>query len=403
MLSILFFFLCVTAITRQVPFYQLANIISPSLILIFVFSIPFLLKNFWDSDKLVKYILILNVIVLTILLAYSILIQQNSVPLGIRFYSIFVLLYAAFFLPPKRIYVSIFIALAVFHSILLIGFETYIVLYGDPEFAGYIRSKVMEYGLGDVYTFNQYFYRIQIKGNPVLPIAFLVSLFAIQSKRLKISAASLLFVGTIIAGNFAFILAIVFFFVMYGVILFFSNPLVARFLKQLVSNRKRILVLTASVVLVCILAGLIIFPYLKELFLLKMQVSIPTRFDQAFHLIESLIESPQTILFGQGLGNVINVISDYRDYRTYYYYELQTIYILNQVGILYFLLFVFTKITLAIKFWNNKYIYLIYLSYLVYALTNPYLFDTTNIVVLIVLSSLAKLYLKEGINSESKI
>ena len=60
-------------------------------------------------------------------------------------------------------------------------------------------------------------------GNPVLPFAFLVSLFSIQSKRLKIAVASLLFVATIIAGNFAFILAILFFFGMYCIILFFSN------------------------------------------------------------------------------------------------------------------------------------------------------------------------------------
>lgn len=334
---------------------------------------------------------------------YSIVIENNSISLAIRFYVILVLLLAAFFLPPKKIYVTIFIALAVLHSVLLIGFETYIVLLGDPEFSGYIRSKVMELGFGDVYTFNQYFYRIQIKGNPVLPIAFLVSLFAIQSKRLKISAASLLFVGTIVAGNFAFILAIVFFLGMYCIILFFSNKKVSTYLKNLFNSRNRILMLIGSLLLLIVLVGVIVFPYIKELLLLKMQISIPTRFDQVAHLINSLTETPVTLLVGQGLGNVINVISDYRDYRTYYYFELQTIYIINQVGILYFLVFLLTKITYVIKFWKNKYIYLIYLSYLVYAFTNPYLFDTTNIVVLIVLNSLSKLYLKEGKNSESKI
>lgn len=337
------------------------------------------------------------------MLVYSIVIEDNSVSLAIRFYVILILLLSAFFLPPKKIYVTIFIGLAVLHSVLLIGFETYIVFLGDPDFSGYIRSKVMEYGFGDIYTFNQYFYRIQIKGNPVLPIAFLVSLYAIESKRLKIAAASLLFVGTIVAGNFAFILAIVFYLGMYCVILFFSNQKVSAYLKKLFSSRKRILTMTGSLLLVLVLVGALVFPYLNELFILKMQVSIPTRFDQVYHLIVSLIESPITLLFGQGLGNVINVISDYRDYRTYYYFELQTIYIINQVGILYFLVFLFTKITYVIKFWNNKYIYLLYLSYVVYAFTNPYLFDTTNIVVLIVLSSLGKLYLKEGNNSESKI
>ncbi|WP_144061520.1 hypothetical protein [Bacillus sp. 1NLA3E] len=337
------------------------------------------------------------------MLIYSIVIEHNSVSLAIRFYSVFVLLLSAFFLPPKKIYVNIFVLLAVLHSVLLIGFEIYIVLFGDPEFAGFIRSKVMELGLGDIYTYNQYFYRIQIKGNPILPISFLVSLFAIQSKRLKISAASLLFVGTIVAGNFAFILAILFFLGMYFIILFFSNKKVSVFLKNLFNSRMRILMLVGSIILILFIAVMVLYPYLNELLLLKMEVSIPTRFDQMAQLIENLAETPTSLLFGQGLGNVINVITDYRDYRNNYYFELQTLYVLNQVGILYFLLFLITKIAFVIKFWDNKFIYLIYLSYVLYAFTNPYLFDTTNILVLIVLSSLSKLYFKEGKNSESKI
>ena len=395
--------MCVFALTRQFPFYQLSKLISISLIFVFVFSIPFLLKNFWKSEKSIKYLFILNIVFLTILLLYSIVSKHNSVSLALRFYSVLVLLLAAFFLPPKKIYVNIFIWLAVIQSILLIGFEIYIVLKGDPGFAGYIRSKVLSLKLGDIYTFNGYFYRIQIKGNPVLPIAFLVSLFAIQSKRIKISAALLLFTGTIVAGNFAFILAILFFFCMYLVIVFFSNKKVSTFLKNLLKSKTRMFAIAGTILVVLCVAAFVIFPYFQSLFLLKMQRSIPTRFDQVFQLINDLRETPKSFLFGQGLGNLINVITDYRDYRNYYYYELQTIYILNQVGILYFIFFLITKITFIIKFWRNKFVYLIYLSYVLYAFSNPYLFDATNIMVLIVLNSLSKLYLKEGYNSESTI
>ncbi|WP_284036345.1 hypothetical protein [Neobacillus sp. 114] len=261
----------------------------------------------------------------------------------------------------------------------------------------------MTLGMGDIYTYNQYFYRIQIKGNPILPIAFIVSLFAIQSKRIKFAAASLLFVGTIVAGNLAFILAIVFFFGMYGVILFFLNARVVAFLKTLFGNKKRVIMLTCLLVAILAAAGILIYPYIKEVLVRKMEYSIPTRFDQVSHLLNDLVESPITFLFGQGLGNIIYVISDYRDYRNAYYFELQTIYVLNQVGILYFILFLVTKIIFIIKFWRNKITFLIYLSYVLYAFTNPYLFDTTNIIVLIVVSSLNKLYLKEGKNIESKI
>lgn len=402
-LSVLSYFVCVFTLTRQVPFYQLSKIISLSLILMFVFSVPFLLKNFWESDRTIKYLFIVNIICLTFLLFYSILMEHNSLSLAIRFYSIFVLMLSAFFLPPKKIYVNIFIMLAVLHSVLLIGFETYIVLLGDPEFSGYIRSKVMSLGLGDIYTYNSYFYRIQIKGNPILPIAFIVSLFAIQSKRIKLSVASLLFVGTIVAGNFAFILSIIFFIGMYLVILFFSNKKVSAYLRNLFSSRNRKIMLITSLLFVFALGIIVLYPYLNKMFILKMQVSIPTRFDQVNHLVTNLTGSTFSLLFGKGLGNVINIISDYRDYRNNYYFELQTFYILNQVGILYFIMFLATHIIFVVKFWKNKFIYLMYFSYFIYAFTNPYLFDTTNILVLIVLTTLSKLYLKEGKNSESTI
>lgn len=340
---------------------------------------------------------------LTLLLIYSIVIENNNISLAVRFYSILVLMLAVFFLPAKKIYVNLFIIFAVLHSVFLILFEIYILVFGGPDFAEFIRAKVMNMGMGDIYTYNSYFYRIQIKGNPILPIAFIISLFAIQSKQIKIAVASLLFVGTIVAGNLAFILAIVFFFGMYGAILFFLNKKVAAFFKNLFANRKRVIMLVSISSLIIIAGAIVIFPYLNEVLVRKMEVSIPTRFDQVSHLIKDLSESPITLLFGQGFGNIIYVISDYRDYRNAYYFELQTIYILNQVGVLYFTLFVITKITFIIKFWRNKYIYLIYLSYALYAFTNPYLFDTTNILVLIVVNSLSQLYLKEGKNSESRI
>lgn len=393
-LSIFSFFLCVLALTRQFPFYQLSKIISLSLIFVFIFSFPFLIKNFNKSDKTIKYLFIINAIFLTLLLMYSILIQHNNLSLAIRFYSILLLLLAAFFLPPKKIYVNIFLLLAVLQSVILIVFEIYLVLFADPAIASSIRSQVTSLQLGDVYTYNQYFYRIQVKGNPILPIAFLVSLFAIQSKRIKFSVASLLFVGTVVAGNLAFILAILFFVGMYCLILLFSNKTAVAFFKKLISTRARIILLSILLVLIFATAFAVLYPYLKEVFVRKMIYSIPTRFDQVYHLIVDLMENTKTLLFGQGLGNGINVISDYRDYRNNYYFELQSIFILNQVGILYFLLFVVTKLIFVIKFWKNKYIYLLYASYIVYAFTNPYLFDTTNILVLIVLSSLCKHYFK---------
>ena len=175
MLSVISYFLCIFAITRQVPFYQLSKIISLSLILMFFFSIPFLLKNFWDSDKKIKYLFIINIIWLTLMLDLLNCHRTKFyvVSDSILFYSCFNA--SGFLFTTQRKYIlNIFIVLAVLHSVLLIGFEIYIVLLGDPAICcGYIRQKVLSLGFGDIYTYNQYFYRIQIKGNPIYPLLFL--------------------------------------------------------------------------------------------------------------------------------------------------------------------------------------------------------------------------------------
>ena len=66
-------------------------------------------------------------------------------------------------------------------------------------------------GWGDVYTYNGVFWRIQLKGNALLPFAFFVSWIYLSSfKRYLIS--SLFLVALILAGNFAFILGVIVFF-----------------------------------------------------------------------------------------------------------------------------------------------------------------------------------------------
>lgn len=396
--------MCVFALTRQFQFNQLSNIISISLFLIFVFSVPFLFKNFFNSDKIIKRLFIFNIIFLTFLLIYSIYIEGNNISLAIRFYAIFILLLSVFFLPPKKVYINIFLILAVVQSVFLILFEIYILSFGGSDFAEYIRSKALSLELGDIYTYNNYFYRIQIKGNPILPIAFVLSLFTIKSKQTKFATASLILAGIIIAGNLAFLLSIVFFICMYLLFLFFSNKKVVNFFIYIYSNnRKRIVTIGIFVLIIMILSLILLYPYISEVLFLKMQFSIPARFDQAKYLLEDFSTSVTSLLFGRGLGNLISVITDFRDYRNSYYYELQSLYILNQVGILYFLIFLFTQIIFMIKFWRNKVIYLMYLSYVLYAFTNPYLFDTTNVLVLILLCSLSRTYFRKDNISESKI
>jgi hypothetical protein len=366
--------------------------ISVSIVLVFIFFAPLIFSKLFSEKSTIRFLLIINVASLFLLSLYSFFIQDNSFTLVIRFFVILVLILTAFFLPRKNFFVQSFIAITVIHSLFLLIFEIYIVFFSDPHYPTHIRNTVLAMGVGDIYSYNGFYYRIQIKGNSLLPIAFLISLFSIQKKTLKVVISSLLFIGTFIAGNFAFIIAVVFFFMVHLLIILRRVVLVKKEIIKgfLFKSRART---SITLLLVVTLLALIIIPtlsYVKDVLERKSDYSIPTRFDQVVVLMDDLAESPMTLLFGQGLGNTVNVKTEYRDYTNDIYFELQSLYILNQVGILYMILFLITHFIFAVYFWRNWKVYLLYLSYLLYGITNPYIFDTTNIIIIIVLTSLSK-------------
>jgi hypothetical protein len=121
-----------------------------------------------------------------------------------------------------------------------------------------------------------------------------------------------------------------------------------------------------------------------------MEHSLPVRGDQVSVLIEDLTKTPADLIFGRGIGNTVDIKTQFRDYTGQYYYELQSVYILNQTGILMFLLFLLVISVLLYTKINSRYLILLYLSYVLYAISNPYIFDSTNILVIIIVVSLKR-------------
>ncbi|WP_449623168.1 hypothetical protein [Robertmurraya sp. Marseille-Q9965] len=319
--------------------------------------------------------LVIHFIFLFILLWYSIVVKDNEVGLAVRFFVILSLLIMAYFVPKRKYLIDIFLIVTLVAALFLIGFEIYLMFQTDVYVAR-LRDKFIHNGWGDFYTFNGLFYKIQIKGNSTLPFAFFVSLVYFRDFFKKILVSGIIFVGVLIAGNFAFLIAVAVFIVLYYILVSLRDT-------SLFITRFTILVLLSLVVLIPAKS------YVEVELERKQEVSLSTRGDQFIVLVDDLSESGLDVLFGRGLGNTVDVKTNFRDYTGAFYYELQTLYILNQTGILYFLLFLGISTLLCIIFWRNKYVYLIYLTYLLYAITNPYLFDTTHIIVIIVLNSLA--------------
>jgi hypothetical protein len=388
LLLMLLFFSCLFSITRQYPFIKISEFIIPMLFLLFIAAGKKIKINVLQQQPIIKNLLIINISILVVLIIYS-LGNKNDLQNIIRFFSIIVLMLIAYVFPKRELFVRIFVALAIVHSFCLIMIEINMMFFfNDLQFANAIRGYFINSGVGDVYSFNGFFYLVQIKGNAILPIALFISIYSFNKSLKGILSIVFLLLGVFIAGNFAFLISTVFYLCIYLLMKIDFISLVKKY------KKKFSIVLTTFI---CILLPLAFF-YVDKVLDRKSGESLPTRYDQVSVLIENMIETPSTILFGQGLGNTISKHTEYRDYTGDIYYELQALYILNQVGVIYFLFFIITTILLSLYTWKNKHIYLIYLSYILYGFTNPYIFDSLNILIIIVLNSLtqSKIGLQEG-------
>ncbi|BCR28494.1 hypothetical protein KAM448_32860 [Aeromonas caviae] len=128
--------------------------------------------------------------------------------------------------------------------------------------------------------------------------------------------------------------------------------------------------------------------------------SIGTRFDQAQVLINDMSSNIFSVLFGNGLGHTINIKTMARDYTEDIYFELQSLYILNQIGFVGMAILSIFHLKLIFNFLKSKKIILIYVCYIGYALINPYMFDSNHCVVLILLMSLSHRYVKAEIEAK---
>ena len=86
------------------------------------------------------------------------------------------------------------------------------------------------------------------------------------------------------------------------------------------------------------------------------------------------------IITGNGVGNTITAKTKYRDYSGADYFEVQTLYVINQIGIIGYSLFLILTFGLLLKRKNSFALVFIYFTYLAYTFFNPYCFDTTHMI-----------------------
>ncbi|MCT0087487.1 hypothetical protein KUA04_03270 [Proteus mirabilis] len=377
LITILFFFLCFV-LTRQFPL----SLYIPSALSITLFGFIFIFLILYSNQIKFDHRLILLLIYISLSLTFSLLNSNdiNSLP---RFLIILFLINFVLLLPFYKVNLTTAFNLALsIQAIFLITFEIYLILFFSGKDYTIIRQFFLSHNLGDVYTYSGYFYRIQIIGNALIPFAFMVSYFKFRVENGKFLFVILYFFACIIASNLMFLIAI-----------FLYIPLI-----EIIKSKARIKLSIRNFFIFLLI--LISFPFIIDVVysnvLLKLiggeSSSLGTRFDQANALMIGLAESYYDILFGQGLGSKLNIITAVRDYRKFIYYELQSLYILYQIGFLGFLSLIVLHAYLFLYICKNKFIILIYCMYVFYAITNPYIFDTTQVIVLIYLVSLSKYF-----------
>lgn len=266
--------------------------------------------------------------------------------------------------------VAIFVNLAVMKAFLITIIAISIILLGDYSV---FRNWALDNAFGDIYYISRFFPKIQVMGNALLVIAFIVEYMRRKKVTFKLVV---LLCGIIYAGNFAYII---------GIMLFVIYELL-KIVLPLLKNNKKLLPIVVTGILI---SYIIVLPYLLNKIEQKSEVSNKIRVEQAEILLDA------NIFVGEGLGNYIKASTKLRDYDGAIYYELQTLYIINQIGFAGLLMFYAIIFSNLKKCGMNKLV--IYLIYLIYAFWNPYCFDTTQMIATILIINL----IEEGEDGEN--
>lgn len=354
--------------------------------LLFLIFVTFFIKRGVFSSG----IFLFSLIFLSVHGLYS-LYSGNDPVLISRFYIILVLIIVSYYAAIKSIsYINIFIFLAVTQAFVIIGLEAFMFL--NFRFSDYsaIRNYFIDNQFGDIYTYNGFFYHIQIKGNALLLFSYMISFYLYNKTNNKLYLLSSMFLAlaVLFCGNLAFYIT------------FLIHAFIFLFLRKARTYNQLLLKVFIFLITFGVFISYSGMEYLVKAYELKFQganfSSMGTRFDQFNVLIDDLFENVLTALVGQGLGNIINVQTAVRNYSDYIYYELQAVYFLNQLGVLLFLLFVIINIILTLKFIKPIELRIVYMLYILYALVNPYMLDTNHVVVVFILVSLSSIFSKGG-------
>ena len=358
-LKLFLYLVIVLFLTRQYPLVDYTYISNIAVVLLIYFV--------WHN----KVVTMVSFFALVLFLV-SIL-QNNEASLAMRFAVIIISLIAAYFIKVDVKCVKILFYLTLIQCVFIFVLE-YLVMSGtlpvEPT-----RDYFIDLHLGDIYPLVEPVYKIQFASNALIPFVYMLSyVYNVFPIKYNLFFRAIFLLASVLAGNFAYVLAIIVFHVYLYIIRYLHNDRI--FKKRLIG-------------FICtgILVGPLLYGYINKTLKYKRDYSTAIRIEQASFLLEDMSDSPFSLFIGRGLGHTINKKSSFRDYRGNVYFELQAIYFLNQLGAV-FILYVLLHYYLSIRNIRNKDLLAVYFCYIVYAFTNPYLLDTNQFIIILTLCSI---------------
>lgn len=359
-------------ITRHVPLARYNIILNLSVVLIVILNL-FFFPSDKTKDKTLVILQFFGLGVIFCSLVYSIFIG-NEIKLIFRFFIINVALIVSYSVSIKNIYKYVFF-FTVLQSLVILSMSISFTYLFGLGYEKYLATRFFFWSQkwGDIYPYHGLFYKIQIKGNALLPFAFMLSFLPEVKLKRKLLIQFVLLGGIIIAGNFAFLIAVVLFYVLLTIINLFNFK----------SQSKGVFV-----ILLCFLLSFPAYNFATSVIAEKQDVSLAIRSEQSAILLGDTFETVSSFIFGKGLGNTLNVVTPLRDYTGDVYFELQTLYFFNQLGLLFGGILLLLHVVITFILWNKKVIVLlIYAMYILYAFTNPYFLDSYHFVIILILNS----------------
>jgi hypothetical protein len=262
-------------------------------------------------------------------------------------------------------------------------FEVIIMFFMTPDEIANLGIWAKNAECGNIYPkYDGAFYAIQLVGTAAIPFLVMLSHFCeLFPRRYEKLIRIVYIVATIIAGNFAYIISLAAFYI----VLYVSK----------INNKRRLAVYSVIAVIILSFALKPAINFVTTTMESKKEVSNAIRVEQTNVLLDDMSYSLGTFLFGTGLGHTVNRSAKFRNYAGVTYYELQSLYFLNQMGLIPFLIFICVNIVLSIKNIRRKDLLFVYMCYVMYSVTNPYIFNTNQVVVIVSLVSVYKSYVRK--------